>query len=57
MSKQVGMSRNISLDYLNKTIEFMEIEDDFEKVRENLREYIGLYIDDKIGRASCRERV
>ena len=46
MSKQVGMSRNISLDYLNKTIEFMEIEDDFEKVRENLREYIGLYIND-----------
>ena len=31
MSKQVGMSRNISLDYLDKTIEFMENEDDFEK--------------------------
>lgn len=46
MSKQVGMSRNISLDYLNKTIELMENEDDFEKIKEDLREYIGLYIDD-----------
>jgi len=46
MSKQVGMSRNISLDYLDKTIELMENEDDFEKIREDLREYIGLYIDD-----------
>lgn len=46
MSKQVGMSRNISLDYLDKTIELMKNEDDFEKIREDLREYIGLYIDD-----------
>lgn len=46
MSKQVGMSRNISLDYLDKTIELMKNEDDFEKIREDLRGYIGLYIDD-----------
>ncbi|MGO1372534.1 MAG: hypothetical protein ACTHVE_11885 [Senegalia sp. (in: firmicutes)] len=47
MSKQVGMSRNISLDYLNKTIELMNIEDNYEKVKMDLREYIGLYIEDK----------
>lgn len=46
MSKQVGMSRNISLDYLDKTIELMKNEDDIERIREDLREYIGLYIDD-----------
>lgn len=46
MSKQVGMSRNISLDYLNKTIELMKNEDDIERIREDLRGYIGLYIND-----------
>ena len=47
MSKQVGMSRNISLDYLDKTVELMKDEDDFEKVKDDLKEHIGLYIDDK----------
>lgn len=46
MNKQVGMSRNISLEYLNKTIELMENEDDLKKIKEYLRQYIGLYIDD-----------
>ena len=45
MSKQVGMSRNISLDYLDKTVELMKDEDDFEKVKDDLKEYIGLHID------------
>ena len=45
MSKQVGMSRNISLDYLDKTIELMKNEDDYEKIKINLREYIALHID------------
>ncbi|MDY0257236.1 hypothetical protein [Gudongella oleilytica] len=45
MSRQVGMSRNISLDYLDKTVELMKDEDDFEKVKDDLKEYIGLHID------------
>lgn len=47
MSKQVGMSRNITLGYLNKVIELMNTEDDPSLIKESLQEHISFYIQDK----------
>lgn len=48
MSKLVGMSRNINEDYLDKVIELMNEDDDFEFVKKGLQEYISLQIQTKI---------
>ena len=48
MSRLVGMSRDINLDYLNKTIEVMNEVDDLEIVKSELKDYISLHIDAKI---------
>lgn len=47
MSKQVGMSRNITLEYLNKVIELMNTEEDQGLIKESLQEHISFYIQDK----------
>lgn len=47
MSKQVGMSRNITLEYLNKVIELMNTEDTQSLIKESLQEHISCYIQDK----------
>jgi hypothetical protein len=47
MSKQVGMSRNITLEYLNKVIELMNTEDDTRLIKESLQDHLSVYIQDK----------
>lgn len=47
MSKQVGMSRNITIEYLNKVIELMNTEDDMSLIKEALQDHISFYIQDK----------
>lgn len=45
LTKQIGMSRNISLDYLDKTVDLMNTEVDFAKVRRELKKFMAHHID------------
>lgn len=47
MSRSVGMSRNINLDYLNKIVELMNSNQEGKIIKSELQEYISFYIQDK----------
>lgn len=55
MSKIVGMSRNIKLEWLDKTAELVREHSDEQEIKEQLNEYLSFYISSPTNLRKTRE--